>query len=766
MHSRSKYVNCGWIVAMAAAVPGPAIAQASGASDPMELIPFNSAVGKYTLLGADAAGDLLVGYTTDPNDPTGRQFVPFKWTAAGGLVRLGKLNGGTTAQARAVNAAGNVIVGWAEDGAGKPNAQNVKPQIAFRWTEQNGMESLGWLYQDPDPAKAGHIGNTLANSVDASGNVIVGTVQTADNSHRSIFIWTPATKMVDLGTLNNGRGRDSNGLGVDAGAPQVSADGQVIVGWSRDGDANNAVRAFRWTTTDRTMTSLGLLNPTDTQSLATAVNANGNFVAGYSTSSVGVQHGFRWAADDGKMTDLGFLEHGGNIQPTATSAAGDVIVGNAKDSSGANRGFRWSASSAKMQTIEAWLAENGIVTTEKTSSARTVSADGQVVSGVLSSSSGAIYIARVISPPAPVADPAPAAPSISAADPDAVKAAGSAEPAAAEGGAPAAVTPRSSPPAPRAAGHIGSGLILPQSFNRGLASVAQSKQISLDTSELVMNGMHSNPMRMLLPTGKSAFWTAGDLGRAEHGDHDNDQGVAEIGFAHRLHDRLQLNLSAGRSFSRAKTDLGGRTIARSTYLMPEVILSLPASLYMTLSGYYGRGTADIERGYLNAGRREFASASPDQRSAGARLRLDWKDAVAWTRTSLTPYSSLTYLETRSDGYTERGGAFPARWDRRIDRATTARLGVDVVHELSSSITLQGRLEGAHRFDRTGAGASGEVIGLYAFNFDGPRTMRNWLRVGAGAEAQVGSGVAGLMLNATTRGEAPSYWASVNYRWQF
>ncbi|MGG2424974.1 autotransporter domain-containing protein, partial [Ralstonia pseudosolanacearum] len=135
-----------------------------------------------------------------------------------------------------------------------------------------------------------------------------------------------------------------------------------------------------------------------------------------------------------------------------------------------------------------------------------------------------------------------------------------------------------------------------------------------------MNGMHSNPMRGLLPTGKSAVWTAGDVGRAEHGDHDSDVGVAEIGFGHRVHDRLQLNLALGRTFSRSKTDLGGKTIARGTYLMPEAILSLPASLYLTASAFYGRGEADIERGYLNAGRTEFVSASPDQRSAGARLR--------------------------------------------------------------------------------------------------------------------------------------------------
>lgn len=752
MHSHSKYVRRSLAVGLTAAFP--VAAQPTPATDPMALIPFNKNLGKYYQLGADSDANIIVGYTTDPNSPAGTpKHFAFRWTAADGVVDLGKLNGGTTAQARAVNAKGDVIVGVAEDGAARPNAQNVLPQFAFRWTQKNGMESLGWLYQDPDPAKAGHVGDTLANSVDESGNVIVGTVQTADNSRRSIFIWTPTAKMVDLGTLNNGQGKDAKGLGVDTGGPQVSANGQVIVGWSRDGNASNEVRAFRWTATDKTMVSLGLLNSTDSQSVATAVNAKGDVVAGFSVSNAKVQHGFRWTEQSGKMEDLGFLEQGGNVQPNAINAAGDVIVGNARDANNENRGFRWSASTAKMQTVEAWLAENGIATNEKTANARTVSPDGQVITGVLSTSSGALYIARVVKAAPPAAAPAAQAEATNAPEP--ADHARSVENAA--------IAP---PPPARSAGTIGSGLIVPQSFNRSLASVAQSKQIALNDTELVMNGMHSNPMRTLLQTGKSAFWTAGDLGRAEHGDHDSDQGVAEIGFGHRLNDRLQLNLAVGRTFSRAKTDQGGKTIARGTYLMPEAIISLPASLYLTVSGYYGRGEADIERGYLNAGRREFASASPGQRSAGARLRLDWKDAVAWARTSLTPYTSLTYLETRTDGYAESGGAFPARWDRRNDRATTARLGVDVIHELSSSITLQGRVEGAHRFDKTGTASSGEVIGLYAFNFDSPRIMRNWLRVGAGAEAQVGSGVAGLMLNATTRGEAPSYWASVNYRWQF
>lgn len=77
----------------------------------------------------------------------------------------------------------------------------------------------------------------------------------------------------------------------------------------------------------------------------------------------------------------------------------------------------------------------------------------------------------------------------------------------------------------------------------------------------------------------------------------------------------------------------------------------------------------------------------------------------------SPDLDLTYSEARLDGYTETGGGFPARFDRRKDKATE-------------------------------------------------------LRAGVGVEGKLAGGGASLMLNATTRGSAPSHWLAANWQRAF
>ncbi|MGG2419787.1 autotransporter domain-containing protein, partial [Ralstonia pseudosolanacearum] len=210
-------------------------------------------------------------------------------------------------------------------------------------------------------------------------------------------------------------------------------------------------------------------------------------------------------------------------------------------------------------------------------------------------------------------------------------------------------------------------MILPATFNQGLARVAHSQQLSQSNADLIVHGLHGSPLRALAPARQSLFWTAGDLSSPRQGDRHGKAGTAELGYGYRASETLQLNLAVGRSYGMVSTDQGGRTAARGSYTMPELIVALPGALYVTVSGYYARGALNIERGYLNAGWREQTSARPSVQGRGARLRLDWQDAAAWEHGGLTPYASLTRLDTRTASYTERGGGFPANWHARQDR---------------------------------------------------------------------------------------------------
>ena len=365
-----------------------------------------------------------------------------------------------------------------------------------------------------------------------------------------------------------------------------------------------------------------------------------------------------------------------------------------------------------MQSFEELLAANGVLVSGTTTMiAYGVSADGNVVVGELAN--GAAFIARI--------------------------------------------TPSSGG---------GSGLIDTKAFTQGLYSVANSGLLASNDAELTMNGLHSNPMRGLLNNGQSTMWVGGDVGRQQHGSYDSDLGIAEVGYGHRFNDALQLNVSVGRTYSKANTGLGGTTKTQANFVLPELVVSLPSSVYATISAYYGKGRSDIDRVYLNAGIPERSFADPSLTSVGTRLRLDWLNAASLGKTKLTPYASLTYLETKMDAYAEQRVAFPVVWDARVERATTARIGLDAVRPIGDHVTVLGRVEAAHRFESTGSATTGQLVGLSSFRFAGQDIHQNWLRVGAGLEAKVGEGIAGMMLNITTQGEAPSYWLSANYRWVF
>ncbi|HWV18947.1 MAG TPA: autotransporter domain-containing protein [Rhodocyclaceae bacterium] len=648
-----------------------------------ELLDLNTLGGTFSRAYAvNAAGDVIVGYSSIAGDTAARAFL---WsTASGTMTDLGTMGGRVDSLAKDVNSAGDVVIGVVSTGGAS--------ERAFRWTQATGMVDIGDL-------NGGSVSN--ATGVNAAGDVIVGIAfDGAAWGMVRAFRWTQAGGMVSLGTLNGG---------THSRAYAVNAAGDVVVGYAGDGASADQSRAFRWTQAGG-IVSLGTLG--GDHSFAMAVNAAGDVVVGHAyTTGNAAQHAYRWTSASGTMADLGTLG-GNNSNALGVNDAGDVVVGESRLAGNVtSRAFRWTAAGG-MQSIEDWLAAAGVTLVgTNTLSAAAVNAAGNVVVGYLQNSHA--FIARVM---------------------------------------------------PSSGG--GTGLIDVEEFNNGLARVTNSGLLASNDAELAMNGMHGNPMRSLLPTGRSSLWVGGDVGRLDAGSYDSDMGTAEVGYGYRFSDALQLNVAIGRTYSKADTGLGGDTTARTSFVMPELIVSLPSSVYATLSAYYGKGTAEIDRAYLNAGALEQSFADPGVRSVGARARFDWLNAARWGDANLTPYASLTYLETRMDGYTEQNVAFPVAWNQRTEHATTARIGVDAVRPLSDTTTLLGRLEAAHRFENTGTTTSGQVVGLYGFSFAGQDIKQDWLRVGAGFETRVGGGVAAVMLNTSTAGEAPSWWLNASYRWMF
>ena len=168
--------------------------------------------------GTSANGSVVVGVSSstvfDPD--TGPSVVgnAFRWTSAG-MQPLGRLAGGDYAEARAVNAAGDVAVG----------SSNTAPNgdvVAVRWTVtgSTALESLGFL--------AGG-SRSIAYGVSGDGSSVVGTSMISGGLDRA-FLWTPSLGMVDLNTYLPTIGFDLNGWTLER-ATAISADGTSITGF-------------------------------------------------------------------------------------------------------------------------------------------------------------------------------------------------------------------------------------------------------------------------------------------------------------------------------------------------------------------------------------------------------------------------------------------------------------------------------------------------------------------------------------------------------
>ena len=173
---------------------------------------------------------------------------------------------------------------------------------------------------------------------------------------------------VPAGPFFTGLG-DLPGGDFESSAMDCSADGEVVVGWSKAVSGPSDFRAFRWTF-DAGMTDLGDLSG-EGQSIAWAISADGSIIVGRSDAC---DCAFRWTAATG-MVDLNMTGAPPGFTATSAlgiSADGGVIVG-----------------AGRFPHMEAyrWTAATGVVplghlpTSNPDSFASGVSADGTVITG-------------------------------------------------------------------------------------------------------------------------------------------------------------------------------------------------------------------------------------------------------------------------------------------------------------------------------------------------------------------------------------------------
>ena len=683
------------------------------------------AADEFINLGAPAALQNQATYSVRPADisndgsvvvgsgygNTGDDYVDagFRWTAADGFEDLsGKLPQNDRAAGYGVSDDGKVVVG-----------DYTLPGTY----DSRGFHLQGSTVKVIEPLEGGTF--VRVSGVSGDGKIVVG--YTGNNNELAAFRWDSATgTMAALGNLGGG-----------AQAMATNGDGSVVVGNSSLEDNAAGFRAFRWTEADG-MNSLGLLG-TKGSSSATGVSADGAVVVGYASraSDAGYDHAFRWTAAGG-MEDIHGLP-GDLSMASGVSGDGKVVVGMAAPEAGKfeTSAFRWTEAGG-MQTVEQWLSASGVKVGDdvQTREATATNGNGSVVVGTLRS--GDAFLARVGS---------------SSSSGGGNNSGGGGDDTS-----------------PQTGGGKG-GLINVNTFKKTLRRAPLSAGHALRGATLTLQGAHSRPLSRRVAEGQNFFRVAGDWGQDEHSGRDGDTALSEITLGHNF-GQFQFNLSAGYASFNDNQGANGKSSNRAGFLHAEWLVPVLAreadSLWLVLSGFHQWGEADLRRGYLNAGAADSSLGSPDSRVWGANITLEWDSLLQWAGIAASPYLTYSHVDSALDAYTETGGGFPAAFGEQSEAVNELRYGLNLERPVATAAKLVATVEGVHRFEDQGANISARVLGAGGFAVQGGGLSyeQDWLRGGAGVEAGLLGGVGSLMANATTEGEAPSWWLAASWRTSF
>lgn len=303
-----------------------------------------------------ADGKSVTGYyVTDSYEK-----IAFIWTAEGGFVDLGVLDENTTAAfASSVSGDGSAVAGYV-------SIMSFMTE-GFYWSSSTGIVGLGTLGGT----------NSRAYAISTDGSTVVGEADIADDTNHA-FVWTADTQtMENIDTLY-----------ANSSARLVSDDGSAVAGY---GYTTSTTSVFHWTQATG-MVDIGNFGGTYTS--LSAMSGDGTVLVGASyTVDNAEYHAYRYVASTSTISDLGTL--GGTYSYASDlNSDGSIVIGTSSDSSDTNHGFVWSEATG-METVEEWMIAHGVTLDgDMTTSADLISADGSVIVG--QTTSGSTYIARVV----------------------------------------------------------------------------------------------------------------------------------------------------------------------------------------------------------------------------------------------------------------------------------------------------------------------------------------------------------------------------------
>lgn len=605
--------------------------------------------------------------------------------------------------------------GVSNNGMVTGEARNVGGNYnAFRWSASRGTENLGTL-----TGTTGVNEMSVGLGISDDGTRVVGYSSKA-GSGQYAFAWLEGAT---TGNAGNRQMFELGGLGGNSYANAIAGDGKYAVGAAM---AGGGYRAVRWNLTsienDGTAVALeiGAL-AVGAYSSASAISADGRIVvgsSGYDGNSAHT-HAYRWVDGEG-MHDLGTLMGAADYRSHATgvSADGSIVIGTSEVENDGPfmQAFIWKEETG-MVYLGDWLTSNGIAIGDRWfGDATSISDDGTVVVGMMEDVEGddqRAYIARVLP----------------------------------NGGQ--------------------SGLMDVDEYNHTLGLVANLADLGMYQNSI--NGAHHRPLMDYAITGSNGAcgWVTGDILRF-NSDEDATTGLGEIGACADLFGgQMRAGIGFGMSHVSSGLPNGGDANTNSRYVVGEIDWRPSGSpLLVSILGLYGGADMDYRRAYTNGAAMTASLGDTDSRSGLMRVRADWKDALVFGSSGVSPYAAYTWSRRTVDGYTETEGTFPARYDEQSFTRNELRLGVSARTPLTDATALTGSAELVHSFGDA-AKVSGEIIGVSAFSVGGGHDTETWARLGVDLDHKLtDSAMISVSAHAATDGYDPRLSGSVRLQYAF
>lgn len=521
--------------------------------------------------------------------------------------------------------------------------------------------------------------SSQAYGISYDGSVIVGTGNSS-NFVSEAFIWTSGTGMVGLGTLD-GTGQSQ--------ANAVSGDGSIIVGSSNIG---YNIEAFRWTTE----TGMVSISP-GYSSNAYGISSDGSTIVGYLVNADGYDRAFRWTQTTGTL-ELGALDGDSSIA-RATNADGSVVVGSVNNSVA----FRWTEPTG-MQSLASVLTSTGVnMTGWQLQNASFINSDGSIIAGLgVLNGVYTSYIANLIT--GGVTAPQDLSQSI------------------------ASVATSTQQVAAITSNQMGQSLFQARSL------IASNSFISTSSAPSSLNNLSTTaggPYRRIWQ-----MYTTGSFGIGQNNDFGNHDLNGTIGIKADITPEFAFGGAVIGSTARSDMVFGGNSKV-GAYGVSGIAAYAPINngLRLYVSSFAAVLDLNIRRGYQNGAGLDSSQGDTNGFAYGVAGQVGWNAPVN-NRYSIMPYTELRYSKTKTDAYTETGGAFAGSFSASAVDYTVGRIGVENNYQLTDRLNLTGRVAIAHRLSDEAGGLSANVSGI-SQNVAGAQVGdKTWGEIAGGAGFQL------------------------------